>query len=48
MNRYERLIKEAGILSERINNARFMGDLPSASDTVRLCEILDILGDCNE
>jgi hypothetical protein len=48
MDRYARLIKEAGILSERINNARFMGDLPSASDTVRLCEILDILGDCNE
>ncbi len=45
MNRNEMLIKEAGILAQRINNARFMGDLPSASDTVRLCEILDILGE---
>ena len=37
------LIKEAALLAEKINIARFEERLPTADDTVRLTEILDIL-----
>jgi len=36
-------ILEASILAEKINLARFEGVEPSEEDTVRLCEIMDIL-----
>lgn len=35
--------EEAQEIAERINRARFEGNVPSAEDTVRLCELLDIL-----
>ena len=38
-----KLIKEAAVLAEKINIARFEGSVPEAEDTVRLTEILDIL-----
>ena len=37
------LLAVAGVLAERINRARFEETLPSDYDTLRLCEILDIL-----
>ena len=38
-----KVIKEAAILAEKINIARFEGRVPEAEDTIRLTEILDIL-----
>jgi len=38
------LIKEAAIIAERVNLARFEGKVPDATDTVRLCEIMSIIG----
>ena len=37
------LIIEASILAYKINLARFEGVIPSDEDTVRLCQILDVL-----
>jgi hypothetical protein len=37
------LLNEAGVLAEIINRARFEETLPKDDDTVRLCDILDIL-----
>ena len=42
------LIREAGVLADKINLARFEGVIPSDEDTVRLCIILDILADPDE
>ena len=42
----DQLIIEAGLIAERVNLARFKGEMPSSEDTVRLCEILDIIGGC--
>ena len=36
-------IREAEVLAERINRDRVEDRVPSADDTVRLCELLDIL-----
>jgi hypothetical protein len=36
-----KLLEEAQGLAQRINIARFAGEIPSSHDTVRLCEILD-------
>ena len=38
-----RYMREASLLSERVNKDRFEGSIPSAEHTVRLIEILDIL-----
>lgn len=37
------LIDEASLIAHRVNVARFSGQVPSAEDTVRLCEIMDIM-----
>jgi hypothetical protein len=37
------LILEASVLADKINLARFEGVIPSDEDTIRLCEIMDIL-----
>jgi len=37
------LLHEASLLAEQINIARHEGHGPAAEQTVRLCEILDIL-----
>jgi len=39
----EALLSEAVALAEKINKARFEGDVPSDHDTVRLCEVLSCL-----
>ena len=39
---------DAQAIAERINRDRFEGKVPSADDTVRLCELLDILCDQEE
>lgn len=39
------LLAEAAVLAEKINRNRFEGVIPSAEDTVRLTEILDILSE---
>ena len=41
--RLKDLLNEAGVLAEIINRARFEETLPKDDDTVRLCDILDIL-----
>jgi hypothetical protein len=41
--RLKTLLNEAGLLAEIINRARFEETLPKDEDTIRLCEILDIL-----
>jgi len=41
--RLKALLNEAGVLAEIINRARFEETLPKDDDTVRLCDILDIL-----
>jgi hypothetical protein len=41
--RLKALLNEAGVLAEIINRARFEETLPKDEDTIRLCEILDIL-----
>jgi len=38
------LIKEAAVIAERVNLARFKGEVPDSTDTVRLCEIMSLLG----
>jgi hypothetical protein len=43
--RLKDLLNEAGVLAEIINRARFEETLPKDDDTVRLCDILDILID---
>jgi hypothetical protein len=42
------LLNEAGVLAEIINRARFEETLPKDEDTIRLCEILDILIDMED
>jgi hypothetical protein len=37
------LLAEARMLAEKINLDRFEGTVPSNYDTIRLCEVLDIL-----
>jgi hypothetical protein len=37
------LLDEAAVLAQRINLARFEFRIPSSEDTVRLCEILDMI-----
>lgn len=39
----EALLTEALALAEKINKARFEGDVPTDYDTVRLCEVLSCL-----
>jgi hypothetical protein len=41
--RLKALLNEAGVLAEIINRARFEETLPKDEDTIRLCDILDIL-----
>lgn len=41
----KKLLIEASALAEKINLARFEGNIPSDDDTIRLCEILDILAE---
>jgi len=42
------LLAVAGVLAERINRARFEDRVPDTDDTIRLCEILDILIDMED
>ena len=46
--RLKDLLNEAGVLAEIINRARFEETLPKDEDTIRLCEILDILIDMED
>jgi hypothetical protein len=46
--RLKDLLNEAGLLAEIINRARFEETLPKDEDTIRLCEILDILIDMED
>jgi hypothetical protein len=46
--RLDGLLAVAGVLAERINRARFEERVPDTDDTVRLCEILDILIDMED
>ena len=41
--RLKTLLNEAGLLAEIINRSRFEETLPKDEDTIRLCDILDIL-----
>tara|TARA_R110000851_G_scaffold323111_1_gene489549 strand:+ start:783 stop:980 length:198 start_codon:yes stop_codon:yes gene_type:complete len=41
----QQLIKEARTLANRINLARFEGEMPTVEDTVRLVEVTDLLND---
>jgi hypothetical protein len=40
---FKALLREAGILAEKINLARFQENVPEDDHTIRLCTILDIL-----
>ena len=40
---FKALLREAGILAEKINLDRFQETVPAADHTVELCFILDIL-----
>ena len=40
---FKALLREAGILAEKINLARFQETVPKDDHTIRLCTILDIL-----
>ena len=40
---FKALLREAGILAEKINLARFQETVPDADHTVELCFILDTL-----
>jgi hypothetical protein len=40
---FKALLREAGILAEKINLARFQETVPTADHTVELCFILDTL-----
>jgi hypothetical protein len=42
-----KLISEARRLAEIINRDRFEGKIPESEDTVRLCELLDLLDFAN-
>ena len=42
------LIDEASLIAHRVNVARFSGQVPSAEDTVRLCEIMDIMTEATQ
>lgn len=48
MNEVMKRLSEARCLAERVALAQFDGRVPSADDTVRLCELLDILMDLEE
>ena len=43
IERIKAILSEAGVLAERINRARLAEEVPSPFDTVRLCELIDIL-----
>ena len=40
---FKALLREAGILAEKINLARFQETVPEDDHTIRLCTVLDIL-----
>lgn len=46
--RLKALLNEAGLLAEIINRARFEETLPKDDDTIRLCEIMNILIDMKD
>ena len=46
--RTAKLLKEARFLAEEINLEVFIGDVPNATLTIRLTEVLDQLNDLNK
>jgi len=46
--RTAKLLKEARLIAEEINLDCFTGDMPNATLTIRLTEVLDQLNDLNK